>query len=123
MLSLHDALPIWRTDASWGVRPCSTRFAIPFVSARRGSIQCECRGHVIRQLADTALDIRARGVDRQLRFERRLVGRGNPGEVGDLAGAGPPVETLRVARLAGREIGLDEDLVEAVAGEIGRAHV
>ena len=56
------------------------------------------------------------GIDRQLRAGRRFVGRGDAGELLDLAGAGPLVQALGVAPLAGLEIGLDVDLVKSAPG-------
>ncbi len=51
-------------------------------------------------------------IDRQLRAGRRLVGRGDAGELLDLAGASLLVQALGVAPLAGLEVGLDVDFVE-----------
>ena len=58
--------------------------------------------------------------DHQIGLVRRLVGAADPGELRDLARARALVETLRVARLAGVERGLDVDLVERVLGRGAR---
>src|SRR3546814_13822753 len=73
-------------------------------------------------VADDALDglwhAVGGGVDDEVWGDRRLVGGGDAGELGDLAGAGAPVEALGVAPLAGRDVGLDVVLV-AVPGRRG----
>jgi hypothetical protein len=60
--------------------------------------------------------------DRQLRVGRRLVRRGDPGELLDLAGARLLVEALHVALLADLDRAVDEDLDE-IAGLHERAHL
>src|SRR5260370_4014301 len=68
---------------------------------------------VAKDLLDTAVDRFSRGVDDERGALWRLVGRGDAGELRDLARACAPIESLGIAPLAGLEI----------RSEIGRAHV
>src|SRR3546814_4524089 len=72
-------------------------------------------------VADDALDGLGHafggGVDDEVWGDRRLVGGGDAGELGDLAGAGALVEALGVAPLAGRHVGLDVEIGRASCSE------
>src|SRR3546814_15059197 len=76
-------------------------------------------------VADDALDGLGHafggGVNDEVWGDRRLVGGGDAGELGDLAGAGALVAALGVAPLAGRHVGLAVDLVEAPGRRGARA--
>ena len=60
-------------------------------------------------------------IEHQFRAQRRLVGRGDAGELRDLARRAPSVEALHVAPLAGLDARVDEDLDELARGH-QRAH-
>src|SRR4029450_11421042 len=70
---------------------------------------------------DRFFDRETVGIDGQLGRVRRLVRRGDAGELRAPAAAGLLVEALGVALFAGAEIGMDVDLVEGVLGGGTRA--
>ena len=79
-----------------------------------GVAEGEIALHVVDDGAHAFLDGKRRGVDHELGGLGLLIGRGDAGELLDLAGPRLLVETLGVAGFAGRDIGLHIDLMEGV---------
>ena len=73
------------------------------------------------QLVDAGGDVLLRRIDDEVGRLRLFVRAVDAGEVLELAVARPAVETLGIARLAGREVGLDVDLEEVPLGRPRRA--
>src|SRR6185295_20371659 len=94
-------------------------------SRRRARRQLPRYDKILLDVADDAgdrfFDRQPVGIDGQLGGVRRLIGRGDAGELRDLAAARLLVEALGVAPLAGVEIGMDVDLVKRVLGSGARA--
>src|SRR5690606_36941995 len=88
---------------------------------RPSRAQVALLGEMGDETCDALLDGLAARVDHHLVLERRLVGRRDAGELGNLAGAGLLVETLHVARFAGLDARGDVHFDEA-AGFVKRAH-
>src|SRR5579872_2078537 len=82
----------------------------PVSSLARG--QREIALDIAQHGLEAGLEGLAGGVDHQLGCGGRLVRGGDAGEVADLAGAGPAVEALRIALLAGGERCAQVDLVK-----------